>query len=42
MPYRLRKVSGKNCYRVANKRTKKVFAKCTTRARANKQLRLLT
>lgn len=41
MPYRLRKVSGKNCYRVANKRTKKVFAKCTTRARANKQLRLL-
>uniref|UniRef100_A0A6C0B4S3 Uncharacterized protein n=1 Tax=viral metagenome TaxID=1070528 RepID=A0A6C0B4S3_9ZZZZ len=41
MPYRLRKVSGKKCYRVLNKRSKKVFAKCTSKARANKQLRLL-
>ena len=41
MPYRLRKVSGKNCYRVLNKRSKKVFAKCTSRVKANKQLRLL-
>lgn len=41
MPYRLRKVSGKNCYRVLNKRSKKVFAKCTSKAKANKQLRLL-
>jgi len=41
MPYRLRKVSGKNCYRITNKKTKKVFAKCTTRAKANRQLRLL-
>jgi hypothetical protein len=41
MPYRLRKVSGKKCYRVSNKRNKKVFAKCTTRKNALKQLRLL-
>ena len=41
MPYRLRKVSGKNCYRITNRKTKKVFAKCTTRAKANRQLRLL-
>lgn len=41
MPYRLRKVSGKKCYRVLNKRSKKVFSKCTSRAKANKQLRLL-
>ena len=41
MPYCLRKVSGKNCYRITNKKTKKVFAKCTTRAKANRQLRLL-
>ena len=41
MPYRLRKVSGKKCYRITNKKTKKVFAKCTTRAKAIRQLRLL-
>ena len=41
MPYRLRKVTGKNCYRVLNKRTKKVFTKCSSKAKANKQLRLL-
>lgn len=41
MPYSLRKVSNKNCYRVRNRNTKRVFAKCTTLAKANKQLRLL-
>ena len=41
MPYRLRKVSGKKCYRVLNKRSRKVFSKCTSKAKANKQLRLL-
>lgn len=41
MPYATRKVRNKPCYRVYNRRTKRVFAKCTTRKRANKQMRLL-
>jgi len=41
MPYTIRKVSNKNCYKVMNKKTKRVFAKCTTKEKANKQLRLL-
>ena len=41
MPYSTRKVRGKNCYRVYNKKNKKVFSKCTTKKRAKKQLRLL-
>lgn len=41
MPYTIRKVTKKPCYRVKNKRTKRVFAKCTSKRRAKKQLRLL-
>ena len=42
MPYRMRKVSRKNCYRVSKKTgTKRVFAKCTTRKNAIRQMRLL-
>ena len=41
MPYATRKVRDKPCYRVSNKKTKRVFAKCTTKKRANKQMRLL-
>jgi hypothetical protein len=41
MPYSVRKLSGKKCYRVSNKRNKKVFAKCTTLKNATRQLRLL-
>ena len=41
MPYKSRKVSNKNCYRVINRNTKRVFAKCATRENAKKQLRLL-
>jgi hypothetical protein len=41
MPYTIRKVPNKNCYRVTNKQTKKVLAKCTTMEKAKKQLRLL-
>ena len=36
-----RKVRGKSCYRVSNKINKKVFAKCTTKKNAIKQMRLL-
>lgn len=49
MPYTMRKVPGKNCYRVTktNKTRKsksasrRVFAKCSTKTNAVKQLRLL-
>ena len=41
MPYTMRKVNKKRCYRVSNRLTKRVFAKCTTKSKAKKQLRLL-
>jgi Leu/Phe-tRNA-protein transferase len=41
MPYTMRKVNKKNCYRVSNRKTRKVFAKCATKRDAKKQLRLL-
>jgi hypothetical protein len=41
MPYKTRKVRGKPCYRVTNKDNKKVFAKCTTKENAKKQMKLL-
>ena len=41
MPYSLRKVPNKSCYRVRNTKNRRVMAKCTTKARATKQLRLL-
>ena len=41
MPYKIRKVRNKDCYKVYNQKTKKVFAKCTTRNKAIKQERLL-
>jgi hypothetical protein len=41
MPYRSRKVRGKPCYRVTNKDNKKIFAKCTTKENAKKQMKLL-
>ena len=41
MPYKTRKVRGKNCYRVFNRKSKRVFAKCTSRKNADKQMRLL-
>jgi hypothetical protein len=41
MPYTIKKVRGKKCYRVQNKYTKKVFSKCASLTNAKKQLRLL-
>lgn len=41
MPYKSRKVANKNCYRVYNRKTKKTFAKCSTKENAAKQIRLL-
>ena len=41
MPYTLKKVHGKSCYQVRNIKTKRIFAKCTTKIKAKKQLNLL-
>jgi hypothetical protein len=41
MPYTIRKLPNKSCYRVTNRRTKRVYAKCTTKNLAKKQIRLL-
>ena len=41
MPYTMRKIPNKRCYRVYNKSTKRVFAKCSSKTKAKKQLRLL-
>ena len=41
MPYRIRYNSKKKCYSVLNKKTKRVFSKCTTLKKAKKQSRLL-
>ena len=41
MPYKTRKVRGKDCYRLMNKNTKKVFAKCSSMKNIKKQLKLL-
>ena len=37
----MRKVPNKPCYRVTNKKTKKVCAKCSSKKNAEKQMRLL-
>jgi hypothetical protein len=42
MPYAIRKVKNKSCYKVYNKKTKRVSAKCTSKTRAKKQIKLLS
>ena len=41
MPYKTRKVNNRRCYRVYNPISRKIFAKCTSTAKAIKQMRLL-
>lgn len=41
MPYTVRKVRGKSCFKVYNKKSKRVYSKCTSRENAQKQVRLL-
>lgn len=41
MPYTIRKIRNRSCYRIQNTKTKKVFSKCTTLKRGKKQLNLL-
>jgi hypothetical protein len=38
MPYKIRKVRGKDCYKTYNTVTKRVFAICTTKEKAIRQL----
>lgn len=39
--YAMRKVRGQDCYKVYSRRTQRVFAKCTTKEKAERQLKLL-
>lgn len=41
MPYALRKIRNKNCYKVFNARTGRIHAKCSTKENAEAQVRLL-
>lgn len=41
MPYLIQKVRNKNCFKVINKETGRILARCTTREKAEKQIRLL-
>jgi hypothetical protein len=37
----MRKMSKKNCYKVFNRKSKKVFSKCSSLENAKKQMKLL-
>ena len=41
MPFTIRKAPNRRCYRVTNTKTKKVFARCSSRKNAESQVRLL-
>lgn len=41
MPYKMRKMPNRPCYKVYNKESKKVYSKCTTKKKAKSQMRLL-
>lgn len=41
MPFIIRKVRNKDCWQVKNAETGKIYAKCTTKSKAEAQLRLL-
>jgi hypothetical protein len=41
MPYTIRKMPNRNCYRVRNLDTGRVMSDCTSRAKAEAQVRLL-
>ena len=41
MHYQIRKVKNKKCFSVKNKKNGKIRAKCTTKKKAIKQVRLL-
>ena len=41
MPFAIRKLPNRNCYRIRNTETGRIYAKCSTLSNAKAQLRLL-
>ena len=41
MPYDIRKVPRRHCFKVYNKKTRRVFSKCTSKSKAKRQMNLL-
>lgn len=41
MPYKIKKNKNKNSYKVYNEDTGKIYSKCTTKEKAEAQIRLL-
>ncbi len=41
MPYKISKVRNKNCYKVVAIKTGRIVAKCTTKLKAQKQVKYL-
>ena len=41
MPYATRKVPNRRCFKVYNRKTKRVFAKFTSKSKARRQINLL-
>lgn len=41
MPYKMRKLPNKKCWKVYNAKTGRIHAKCSTKSNAEKQIRLL-
>lgn len=41
MPYTVRKLRGKSCFKLYNRKSKRVFSKCASKKNVTKQLRLL-
>ncbi len=41
MPYEIKKVKNKTCYKLINKKNKHIFSKCSSLKNVKKQMRLL-
>lgn len=41
MPYIIRKLPNRSCFKVYNKETKRVYSKCTSKRKSIKQVKLL-
>lgn len=41
MPYATRKVRNRRCFKVYNRKSKRVFSKCTSKSKAKRQIKLL-
>jgi hypothetical protein len=42
MPYKMRKIINKPCYKVYNTKTKRIFSKCSSFYNAKRQIKLLS